>query len=166
MALNNSGTLTWSSRGEKTGSISIRSASMDELPYIVLDYNFRDQPRNYKVQLVSSPSNLGKGKTWYFLCPVTEKRCRILYSIDGHFLHREAFKGCYYESQIQSKKWREMDKLYGESFKLDSLNEQLYQKYFKKTYAGKPTKRYLRLINRIEGAESIPIDSIERMMAI
>ena len=59
-----------------------------------------------------------------------------------------------------------MDKLYGESFKLDSLYEQLYQKYFKKTYAGKPTKRYLRLINRIEGAESIPIDSIERMMAI
>ena len=95
---NKSGILTWSSRGEKTGSISIRSASMDELPYIVLDYNFRDQPRNYKVQLVSSPSNLGKGKTWYFLCPVTEKRCRILYSIDGHFLHREAFKGCYYET--------------------------------------------------------------------
>jgi hypothetical protein len=158
---NKSGTLTWSSRGEKTGSISIGSKIIDEVPNILLKYNYKDQPRNYNVQLVSSPSNLGNGKTCYFLCSVTEKRCRILYSIDGHFLHREAFKGCYYESQIQSKKWRWMDKLYGDSFKLDSLYEQLYQKYFKKTYAGKPTKKYLKLRRKIDHAESNCFEAFE-----
>ena len=164
IGLSKSGVLTWSRRGEKTGSISIQSCSNSDSPSVQLDYNFRDQPRKYKVQLVSVPSNLGRGETWYFLCPVTQKRCRILYSIDGYFLHREAFKGCYYESQTRSKKWREMEKIYGDAFDLDRLYEKLYQKYFKKTYAGKPTKRYLKLITRIQRAESVPIDTIERLM--
>mgnify|MGYP006164102373 CR=1 FL=1 len=59
-----------------------------------------------------------------------------------------------------------MNKLYGDSFNLDDLYGQLGKKCFKKTYSGKPTKRYLTLITRIDDAESIPIDSIERMMAI
>ncbi|MEH6405997.1 MAG: hypothetical protein V7767_01830 [Leeuwenhoekiella sp.] len=71
-----------------------------------LDYNYKKEPRNYKVNLVSIPSNIGNGKIWYFLCPETNKRCRNLYSIGGYFLHRKAFKGAMYESQKQSKKWR------------------------------------------------------------
>jgi len=46
-----------------------------------------------------------------------------------------------YESQIQSKKYRQLDKTLGAYFRTDDLYSQLYQKHFKKTYAGKPTKR-------------------------
>ena len=81
-----SGTLTWSSNGEKTASISI-TVNTNDRPYIELDYKSNDEPRKYKVSLVSIPSNLGKGKIWYFLCPQTLKRCRKLYSISGYFLH-------------------------------------------------------------------------------
>jgi len=159
-----SGTLTWSRNGNETGSISIKVNTHSEQPYIELDYKYRDEPRNYKVSLVSMPSNLGKGLIWYFFCPQTNKRCRKLYSIGGYFLHREAFNGCMYETQTQSKKYRQLDKTLGAYFKIDDLYSQLYQKHFKKTYAGKPTKKYLRIMEQIQKAESIPYHEIERAM--
>lgn len=159
-----SGVLTWSMNGSKTGSISISSNTCVPQPYIELDYKCNNEPRNYKIMLVSMPSNLGKGVVWFFLCPKTNKRCRILYSIDGYFLHREAFTGCFYEKQTQSKFYRYVDKTLGASFRVDSLYEQLYKKNFKKFYAGKPTKRYLKLMAQIEAAESIPYHEIERLM--
>src|SRR5690606_41561878 len=71
-----SGTLTWSRNGSQTGTISIKVNTHSEHPYIELDYKYRDEPRNYKISLVSLPSNLGKGLIWYFLCPQTNKLCR------------------------------------------------------------------------------------------
>lgn len=159
-----SGTITWSRNGNPTGSISIKVNTHSEQPYIELDYKYRDEPRNYKVSLVSMPSNLGKGLIWYFLCPETNKRCRKLYSIGGYFLHREAFNGCMYETQTQSKKYRQLDKTLGAYFKTDDLYSQLYQKHFKKTYAGKPTKKYLRLMKEIKKAESISHKQIEQAL--
>lgn len=159
-----SGTLNWSRNGNPTGSISIQVNTHSEQPYIELDYKYRDEPRNYKVRLVSIPSNLGKGLIWYFLCPQTKKRCRKLYSIGGYFLHREAFKGCMYETQTQSKKYRQLDKILGAYLKSDNLYSELYKKNFKKTYAGKPTKRYLRIMEQIQKAESVPYHEIERAM--
>ena len=159
-----SGTINWSRHGESTGSISIQVNTKSEQPYIELDYKYRDEPRNYKVYLTSTPSNLNKGEIWYFICPQTKKRCRKLYLIGGYFLHREAFKGCMYETQTQSKKYRELDKTLGAYFEIDNLYEELYKKNFKKTYAGKPTKRYLRIMEQIQKAESIPYHEIKRVM--
>ena len=159
-----SGTLNWSRNGNPTGSISIQVNTSSERPYIELDYKYRDEPRNYKVYLTSTPSNLNRGEIWYFLCPQTNKRCRKLYSIGGYFLHREAFNGCMYETQTQSKKYRQMDKIFGAYFKSDNLYSELYKKHFKKSYAGKPTKKYLRIMERIQKAESITDLEIERAM--
>ncbi len=159
-----SGTIIWSRNGSQTSSISIKVNTHSEQPYIELDYKYRDEPRNYKVRLVSLPSNLGKGLIWYFLCPHTNKRCRKLYSIGGYFLHREAFNGCMYETQTQSKKYRQLDKTLGAYFEIDTLYSELYKKNFKKTYAGKPTKRYLRIMEQIQKAESVPYHEIKRLM--
>lgn len=159
-----SGTLNWSSNGNPTGSISIKVNPQNEQPYIELDYKYRDEPRKYKVYLTSTPSNLNRGEIWYFICPQTRKRCRKLYSIGGYFLHREAFNGCMYETQTQSKKYRQIDKTLGVYFKSDNLYSELYKKNFKKTYAGKPTKKYLRIMEQIQKAESIPYHEIERAM--
>ena len=159
-----SGTINWSRHGESTGSISITANTRSEQPYIELDYKYRDEPRNYKVYLTSTPSNLNKGEIWYFICPQTKKRCRKLYLIGGYFLHREAFNGCMYETQTQSKKYRQLDKTLGAYFKIDNLYSELYKKNFKKTYAGKPTKRYLRIMEQIQKAESIPYHEIEQAM--
>jgi hypothetical protein len=159
-----SGTLNWSSNGNPTGSISIKVNTQSEQPYLELDYKYKDEPRKYKVYLTSTPSNLNRGEIWYFLCPQTNKRCRKLYSIGGYFLHREAFNGCMYETQTQSKKSRYFDKTLGAYFQTAQLFEQLHKKHFKKQYAGKPTKKYLKLTQQIQRAESIPYHEIERAL--
>ena len=161
-----SGTLNWSSNGNTTGSISIQVNTHSEQPYVQLDYKYRDEPRKYKVYLTSTPSNLNRGEILYFICPQTKKHCRKLYSISGYFLHREAFKGCMYETQTQSKKYRQLDKTLGLYFKSDNLHSELYKKHFKKTYAGKPTKKYLRIMKLIQKAESIPYHEIERALLV
>ena len=153
-----SGKLNWSSNGNPTGSISIKGNTRSPQPYIELIYKWRDEPRNYKVYLTSTPSNLNRGEIWYFLCPQTNKRCRKLYSIGGYFLHREAFNNCMYEKQTQSKKTRQLDKTFGAYFRTDQLLEQLDKKHFKKTYAGKPTKKYLRIQAKIERQERMPLE--------
>lgn len=163
---NKSGTLNWSCNGNPTGSISIEVNNQSEQPYIELDYKFRGDPRKYKVYFTSTPSNLNKGELWYFLCPQTKKRCRILYSIGGYFLHRDAFNGCMYESQTYSKKNRDLFKVLVPYYKIDNLYSELYKKNFKKTYAGKPTKKYLRILEQIEQADRITHHDIERMMLL
>jgi hypothetical protein len=159
-----SGTLNWSRNGNPTGSISIQVNTHSEQPYAELDYKYRDEPRNYKVFLAYTPTNLNRGKIWYFICPHTNKRCRKLYSIGGYFLHREAFRGCMYETQTQSKRYRQLDKTFGAYFKRDKLYTELYQKNFKRTYAGKPTKRYLRIMKQIQESEGISYHEIERAL--
>lgn len=162
-----SGRITWSRHGIETSSIGILADMRDDFPYIELEYTYnKEEKRKYKIYLDSIPSNLGKGEIWYFVCPSTFKFCRKLYSVGGYFLHREAFKGCFYDSQVQSKYYRFVDKNYGSYFKIDQLYEELYKKNFKKFYAGKPTKRYLKLKAQIEQAESIPYEEIERLYAI
>ena len=92
---------------------------------------------------------------WFFICPHTGKRCRKLYLANTYFYHRTAFRGCMYEKQTQSKKNRNMIKIYKSYFDLDKLEEQLYKKHFKKMYAGKPTKKYLQIIKDIQKVKNI-----------
>jgi len=158
------GSIHWSRNGEKTGSISIRVCTYSENPYIEFDYKCNQQPINYKVQLVSALSNLGKGFVWYFVCPKTGVRCRKLYLADTYFYHRSAFRGCMYETQTQSKKSRYLNKTIGAYFKSDNLYSELNKKHFKKTYSGKPTKKYLRIMEQIQKVESIPYHEIERTL--
>ncbi|GAA3512389.1 hypothetical protein GCM10022393_27680 [Aquimarina addita] len=161
-----SGTLTWSTNGIETSNISIATKMNTIKKVLILSYNCNDKSYKYEVPLVSLPSNLGKGIVWYFLCPFTKKRCRKLHFIDQRFIHRSALPSGMYEKQIQSKKWRQMDKAYGFYFDSNQHYQELYGKYFKKYYNGKPTKRYLKLMAKINRSESIPYQEIEKAMCI
>ena len=159
------GTLTWSRNGNKTASIGITVDMASAPPYIELDYKYGDEPRKYRVRLVSVPSNLGDGEVWYFMCPHTGKRCRILYSVGGWFLHREAHKGVYYDSQVQSKETRNYMRVVGPLFKVDRLYEEMYKPYFKRYYAGVPTKRYARIQKKIEQSKRVSAEDYEKVLA-
>jgi len=153
-----SGTISWSRNGDNTGSISIQVTTFSEDSFIEFNYKINQIPINYKVQLVSSISNLGRGLVWYFVCPSTGKRCRKLHLADTYFYHRSAFRGCMYEVQTYSKEFRELNEKFKTYFKQSENYEQLYKKHFKKQYAGKPTKRYLKIIKKIETAHSTILD--------
>ena len=57
-----------------------------------------------------------------------------------------------------------MDKLFAAYYGIVNIYEQLYKKHLKKQYAGKPTKKYLRLTSQIKKVERIPVEAIERIM--
>ena len=143
------GVLNWKQNGEATASISIKVNTLSDNPFIELDYKANDKPMNYKINLVSIPSNLGEGIIWYFICPNTGRKCRKLYLADGYFVSRFAFTNAMYEKQAESHKWRHWHKTIGKLCGTDELFEQLEASYFKNFYAGKPTKRYLKIMKRI-----------------
>ena len=60
-----------------------------------------------------------------------------------------------YECQIQSKYRRKLDKLYDAYFDYDKLYDEMYSKYFKMFYAGKPTKKYKRIMNQLKKASEV-----------
>ena len=144
------GTISWSRNGQHTGSISITVNTYSESPYLLLNYKCNEVPINYRVQLVSVPSNLGKGVVWYFICPHTGKRCRKLHLLNNYFYHRSALKGCMYEKQTFSKSMRYLDKNFSYLYASDRVYSEINKKHFKKFYSGKPTKRYVRLTKQLE----------------
>lgn len=143
------GTITWSSNGAKTASVSVEVNTISDTPYILLDYKYKEAPINYFIKLYAVPSNLGKGEVWFFICPSTKKPCRKLHLATSHFVHRSAFSGAFYEKQVQSKHWRFLDRTaLGKEFKLERIYEKVYKKHFKKQYAGKPTKKFEHLAKK------------------
>lgn len=138
-----SGNLTWYIGDNKDGWISFTVNMACTIPCIELNYRANGCPVKYKIQIVSTPSNIRRGKIFYFLCPVTGNRCRKLFLVGKRFLHRRAFIGCYYEQQTFSKKNRSLF----HSFQIIKLREMavesIHQKHFKKFYNSKPTKKYI-----------------------
>jgi hypothetical protein len=158
-----SGVFSWLRNGIEIGSIRVHTRIYDTRGTITLMYSCNGTDYNYKVRLVTIPSNIGNGVLWYFICPFTGKRCRKLYLISERFMHRTALSSGMYTTQTHSKKWRDIEKIYGNYFDVDSYYRQLYKKHFKKYYNGKPTKRYKMLMEKIKDAERFDVYDIERL---
>lgn len=145
----------WSRNGEQIAAIgySIINVS-DDRKLMILEYNWRNEPVKYTVELEGVTTNLGNGKRWYFICPHTGKRCMNLISPSGsrYFLHRSAFPHLMYESQKRSKCARFLDDHFGIYYKIEKLEKELYTKYRKKHYRGRPTplvKKLTKLRRRV-----------------
>lgn len=157
------GSVIWTSQNGEKNSISIQTTISESRCFLILDYTFnKTENINYKVRLIKRPSNLGTGFIWFFVCPFTGKVCRKLHLINGYFQHRTALMGAMYQTQLQSKKWREWNKY----FENDFIYNELYSKNFKKTYKGKPTKKFLRLSKKIKQSEKIEIDDLYKQFVI
>ena len=158
------GTITWSRNGIEISSIGIEVIFKDHRKEVWVSYRTRDkEDHRYKISLVSLPSNLGKGKVWYFRCPFTGVRCRKLHFINRKFMHRSALNHGMYSKQVYSKKWRNIEKVYCNYFDHEKALQELNSKHFTKYYNGKPTKKYLKLKARIEDAERFSPYEIERL---
>ncbi|MEX2437150.1 MAG: hypothetical protein WD509_01050 [Candidatus Paceibacterota bacterium] len=158
-----SGTVTWT-RGYNKSRIGIEVKISNSECYVILDYLSNGEPIKYKVNLVTIPSNLGKGEIYYFECPKTFKRCRYLYSIGKYFYHREAFLNSCYHVQTFSKNDRDKCKIIDATFKEDKAYQELYSPYFKKYYNGIPTKRYLRVKRNIAKGSQYSSQEITKAM--
>ena len=158
------GVTSWSRNGSVHSTVNIEVTYTDYETYIIFDYKCNGEPKRYKVNLVSKVSNLGKGLIWFFVCPSTGKLCRKLYLINGYFLHRTADSSLMYSKQLESKKNRELLKLFEKVFIPDEVYSQRYKKYFKTHYKGKPTKKYVKYQKKIDIADSYPTDTMEMLL--
>ena len=158
-----SGTLRWSRNGINTDSIGLRSI-IDSNPRIILNYKADGEPRKYEINLVEVPSNLGNGSYFIFQCPFTFKRCRKLHLINGYFMHRSALRGAMYESQTQSKSYRTIKGIFEPYVLEDQYYAELHKPYFKTHYNGKPTKRYVKLMNKLHAASQMTLERYERLL--
>lgn len=143
------GSLSWNNGN----SISFFSKLTEGEQYIRLTYcnqshTGEKHDLDYKIQLTSIPSNLGRGKILYFICPFTGRKARILYKCYGslYFKSRRAYQSrIFYSSQISSK-----NNLHNERyFSLEREIEKLQPLISKKHYQGKVTKLQER-IRRLE----------------
>ena len=143
------GTLNWSCRGELTGSITVVGTYFENEIWLRLLYKITDRSTgevkeyDYKIYLEALRSNLGKGEVLYFVCPVSGKRCRILYRAYGSpiWKSREAYiNRLYYSGQICSKFNRKNERF----FRTEEALEKLEKMRRTSTYKGKPTKRAIR----------------------
>jgi hypothetical protein len=158
------GTTSWTINGQPHAKIDFKVTHTENGTFITFDYRCNGEPIKYNVNLINRISNLGKGVMWFFVCPVSGKRCRKLYLYSKHFLHREAYKSLMYESQLKSQKTRNMFKVLDAVFIKDEVYEELYKKYFKTHYNGKETKRYKKLKNIIETSKRYPTGTLESLL--
>lgn len=142
--------LLWTCNGYDSGNINIETYWGKQEKYVRLMYQVKDRfgekfDYDYKVQLTTLPSNLGKGEVLYFVCPDSGKRCRILYCAYSYhkWKSREAYQHrIYYKTQISSK----LDYANDRYWQLQRRLEAIYQeKYLRWEYNGKPTKRAIRI---------------------
>lgn len=92
-------TLTWSVRGEKTGSIQITKAPDG----VKLSYRARSRGEDWRsieeiVPLVETGTNFNGRRQW-FLCLSCRRRCRILYG--GTLFRCRKCQGLRYETQYE-----------------------------------------------------------------
>lgn len=133
-------------------NISVKTLYTDKEKYVQLTYSNKSNHFDYKIELITIPSNLGKGELLYFVCPVTYKPCRILYLAYNSeiFKSRSAYKNrIYYDQQIDSKLNRHINRY----FELEKRLEKHTTKIKKTHYKGNKTrtlKKFERLQTSIE----------------
>lgn len=137
-----SGIIRFSVGGQPTGSVWVYVDAEDSYGELHLSYTSDGESIEYSVPLVTVRSNLGKGYIWYFRCPSTQKRCRILYCAGKYFLHRAAYDNCIYRIQTSSKLYRPWEQMIMRLRKADELEKELQKKYSKTHYLGLPTRKY------------------------
>jgi methyl coenzyme M reductase gamma subunit len=142
-------TMSWSVRGQETGSMSADVIITDEQSFLLLSYQIiNGRTYEYQVDLVRVASNLpgSTASRFYMVCPVTGRRASILYLREGTelFAHRQAYrtKRLYYDSQLELKRYRGLSK----NAVVQKIQQREYgRKYRKVVYAGKETKWSMNL---------------------
>jgi hypothetical protein len=144
------GLINWRRGGKITATVSVSVNLIDVERLMIISYSKNGVNQEYKVTLLPTTSNLGFGVIWYFLCPIVKKRCRKLFLLGDYFVNMNYMKSPMYECQTYSKSYRSLKKSFDIMFSKEQAYEEINSKHFKKFYNGKPTKRYLRLLRKIE----------------
>jgi len=150
--LKSSGTYQDVRNGELFGSIDF-FLHTGTAPYCVFSGKFKGIPFEKTIKMVAIESNLNHkialtdSKVYYFLCPITGKRCRKLYVIGGRFGSAKGFD-LYYPQQVLSKNQISWESYFGALRELEKVDAELFSSGMRTSYNGKITKRYAGLLRK------------------
>jgi len=142
-----SGKLLWTNGS----NVGIETKYTENEKYIRLKYSITENESqvktnyDYRIELTTLKSNLGRGELLYFVCPVSQSKCRVLYQNNdtAKWQSRQAYKKrIYYRSQQISKNYRKIFAY----FQIVEAIENLTNRITKTNYKGKYTKTTNRLI--------------------
>ncbi len=154
----NSGIMTWSRNGEKTGSMSIESEISEKQNYIRLIYtqtnldSKKKKDFDCKIPLTTTPCYFG-GKRYWFICSLYKngqycgRRVGTLYKGGDYFGCRHCYNLTY-----ESKKLSGYQKSFGSVISIPEL-EELEVNIKRKFYNGKMTRKYKRFIEKERKSE-------------
>ncbi len=105
------GSINWNRNGEPSGSIRYESKLTEEEQYIRVYYTHTNsytgekKDYDYQIYLDEVPTNIGNGKRYYFICPMSGRRATILYMAYNSpiFKHRPTGTGSIMNSRCRAK---------------------------------------------------------------
>jgi len=150
-----SGVITFNNYYSEAFKVSIQVCTDLENSYTELNYIIKGTVLNYRINFELLPSNLGKGFVWFFICPRSGNRCRKLHFIDSHFYHRSAYNFGTYQTQTLGRKDKFLVRQFDKMTKAINAKGEIKSKNFKRYYNGKPTNKYLKLLQQIEAGNGI-----------
>jgi hypothetical protein len=101
-----SGQVSWTRRGEPSGSIRLSVDLRDRNNlFAVLEFSVNGEPKVQRVALEAAPCGFG-GQRYFFRCPTSGRRCLVLAAVDGVFACRQAHRLAY-----SSQSENELDRL-------------------------------------------------------
>lgn len=142
------GSMTYSNGASITVALTKKEAAYTATLSYTKTTDSEKKAISYEVKITSAPSNLSKGEVYYFVCPFTFKRCKVLYMGYGsqYFKSRQAYRHrIYYPLQLSSQ----LNKHNDTYWRLERHLEKLLPKHPKTHYKGKSTKPQQR-IERLE----------------
>jgi hypothetical protein len=116
--------------------------------------------RTQKIAIEFKLSSLGKGWVAYLVCPVSSKRCRVLYLIQGIYQRNLNLKGFYMRSNPLKYHQKDLYKLCQAVQAKTEIEEMVNKPYFKPYYKGKLTKMYAAKLRLAEKAGNKTMFSI------
>lgn len=153
--------VTWKVEGHVIEVVHV--TTLENNSSLKVKFDFPTNPRlgNSFVEISDLDSNLGIGRVPFFICPKSNRRCRRIYFYKGEMVGRHAIPA-FYSSQLKTKEFREIEKIFGPQFELDGLYEEIFTDSVRKYYAGKLTRKYQAKIDRINRLETyLGIDNME-----
>lgn len=150
-----SGGMEWTHGWSDTkSSISFSVSIMNGENYIRFQYSQTDSDGektdfDYRVTLVSTNCNYS-GKRWWFVCPLVKngmacnRRVGVLYKNGDYFGCRHCYELTYKsKNENRKSKYYHLFKILDSGEKMEKLEEDMKREY----YAGKPTRKYKRIMN-------------------
>ncbi len=116
---------------------------------LFLGYTYNESRLDQFIEIQIEPSNLGFGEVWYFLCPVSGRKCRKLVLWKGKFVHQSCIENHFYKQQTESTPERNSFNWIRKYKKHLELEKKQREKHYKPTYAGKHTKLDVRAMQAL-----------------